>query len=137
MNRQFTVYKRLATTEPPNVVFDAVEQALRVTVGGSISRDANTFRIFNGTNNVNFSFVAEVAADVALTQPAPGIVEINGTITLTPNTFFWIMGVAGFFCLWFLWIFNILYFVMDPRPQYQTALDRVHLPGTAAAPFGT
>src|SRR5436190_22782027 len=85
MNRQFTVYKRLATTEPPNVVFDAVEQALRVTVGGSISRDANTFRIFNGTNNVNFSFVAEVMADVALTQPAPGIVNATSAMTSATN----------------------------------------------------
>lgn len=136
MNRQFTIYKRLATTAPPNVVFDAVEQALRTGVGGSISRDANTFRIFNGANNVNFSFVAEVNAEVALTQPSAGVVEINGTITLTPNTFFWIMGIAGLFCLWFLWIFNILFFVMDPRPSYQTALERVQLPGTNV-PYGS
>ena len=127
MNRQFTVYRRLHTNEPPEVVFAAVEQSLRVTVGGSIARHANTFRIIGGSNNVNFAFVADIAADVTLTQPAEGIVDISGTITLTPNTFFWIMGVTGLFCLWFLWIFNLFYFTMNPQPNYQLALDRVSL----------
>jgi hypothetical protein len=125
MNRQFTVYRRLQTSAAPEVLYEAVEQSLRRNVGGTIQRYANTFRITNGTQNLNFSFVADLTAEVTLTQPAPGIVDLNGTITLTPNTFFWIMGIVGLFCLWFLWGFNILYFVMDPRPNYQAALDRV------------
>lgn len=127
MNRQFTVYRRLNTNEPPEVVFNAVEQSLRLTVGGSIERHGNTFRVRNGTNNLNFAFVAEVNAEITLTQPAPEIVDIQGRITLAPNAFFWIMAVTGAFCLWFLWGFNVLYFVMDPRANYQTALDRVQL----------
>ena len=136
MNRQFNVYRRLTTNEPPSVVFDAVEQSLHTRVGGSIERHGNTFRIRNGTINLNFAFVAEVYAEITLTQPADGIVDIQGTITLTPNTFFWIMAITGAFCLWFLWGFNILFFVMDPRPNYQAALDRLSLdvPSTAGDP---
>lgn len=129
MNRQFTVYRRLHTTEPPNVVYDAVEESLRTTVGGAIERRGNMFHITNGTKNVNFAFVAEFTADITLTQPAPDIVDVQGTIIITPNTFFWVSLVVGFFCLWFLWVFNIFYFVMDPRLNYQTALDRVQVKG--------
>ena len=137
MNRQFTVYRRFATNEPPEVVYAAVEQSLRLHVGGSIERYGNTFRIRNGTNNVNFAFVADVNAEVVLTQPAPGIVDVSGTITATPNAFFWIMGVTGLFCLWFLWGFNVLFFVLDPRPNYQNALDRVQLTlPNPHAPYG-
>ncbi|HEX7831702.1 MAG TPA: hypothetical protein VF787_18755 [Thermoanaerobaculia bacterium] len=132
MNRQFTVYRRLHTTEPPNVVYDAIEESLRLTVGGAIERRGNTFFITNGTKNVNFAFVAEFTAEISLTQPAPDIVDVQGTITIRPNTFFWVSLVIGFFCLWFLWVFNVFYFVMDPRMNYQTALDRVQLKGDPA-----
>jgi hypothetical protein len=135
MNREFTVYRRITTSEPPDVVYSAVEQSLRMTVGGSVMREGNTFRVVNGKNNLNFGFVAEISAQIALTQPAPGTIDIAGTVTLSPNAFFWICAIAGFFCLWFLWVFNIFYFVMDPRPNYQSALDRVQF-GPAAAPFG-
>jgi hypothetical protein len=138
MNRQLTVYRRLQTNEPPEVVYSAVEQSLRLNVGGTIERYGNTFRVRNGTNNVNFAFVADITAEIVLSQPAPGIVDLHGTITLTPNTFFWIMAVTGAFCLWFLWGFNILYFIMDPRTSYQLALDRVQLalPNPQNAPYG-
>lgn len=132
MNRQFTVYRRLHTTEPPNVVYDAIEESLRLTVGGAIERRGNTFFITNGTKNVNFAFVAEFTAEISLTQPAPDIVDVQGTITIRPNAFFWVSLVIGFFCLWFLWVFNVFYFVMDPRQNYQTALDRVQLKGDPA-----
>jgi len=132
MNRQFTVYRRAVTTLPPDRVFAAVEQSLKMTVGGSVVRNGNTFLIDNGTLNLNFAFVANVNAQVMLTQPAPNTIDINGTVNLSPNTFFWIMGVLGFFCLWFLWGFNIFYFMMDPRVNYQLALDRADLSGNVS-----
>ena len=132
MNRQFTIYRRLTTTETPQVVFDAVEQSLRTSVGGSVVREGNTFRVFNGSKNLNFAFVADVNAEIVLTQPTPGVINLNGTITITPNAFFWIMAITGAFCLWFLWGFNILYFVMDPRANYQLALDRVRFDDPSA-----
>ncbi len=103
------------------------------TVGGSVERHGNTFLVRSGTANLNFAFMAETLAEIVLTQPAPGIVDVQGTITLTPNTFFWIMAVTGAFCLWFLWGFNVLYFMMDPRPSYQSALDRVRFDDPSAA----
>lgn len=136
MNRNFTAYRRLHTDEPSEVVFAAVEESLRLTVGGSIERFGNVLKVKNGSANLNFAFVAEIHADVVLTQPAPGLVDVQATITLNPNAFFWICAVVGLFCLWFLWVFNLFYFVMDPRPNYQTALDRVQLPrgGTPVDP---
>ena len=138
MNRQFTIYRRLQTTDAPATVYDAVEQSLRMNVGGTIERYGNTFRVRNGTKNVNFAFVAEFTADITLTQPAEGTIDITGTITLAPNSFFWIMLIVGFFCLWFLWGFNVAYFVIDPRTSYQMALDRVQLglPNAQNPPYG-
>ena len=127
MNRQFTIFRRIKTDRSPDVVFNAVEQALRLTVGGAVTKNANRFSIQNGTNNLNFAFIADVSAEVSLTQPAPDTIDLHGTITLKPNSFFWITAITGFFCLWFLWGFNILFFIMDPRANYQTALDRVDL----------
>ncbi|HEX2832834.1 MAG TPA: hypothetical protein VHW00_07455 [Thermoanaerobaculia bacterium] len=135
MNREFTIYRRLVTNESADVVYAALEHSLRMTVGGSVHREGNTIWVVNGKTNVNFGFVAEIRAQITLTQPEPGIVDISGVIRLSPNSFFWICAVAGFFCLWFLWVFNIFYFVMDPRPHYQTALDRMPL-GSSPTPFG-
>lgn len=134
MNRQFSVYRRAVTTLPPDEVFAAVEQSLKLTVGGTVMRNANAFLVDNGTLNLNFAFVANVNAQIMLTQPAPNTVDIHGTITLSPNTFFWVVGVLGLFCLWFLWVFNIFYFMMDPRVNYQLALDRADLAGHASGP---
>jgi hypothetical protein len=136
MNRQFTVYRRLTTSESSEAVFEAVEQSLRNTVGGAIERHGNVLRVKNGNRNLNFSFVADINAELTFTQPAPGMIDVQGVITLTPNAFFWISGVAGLFCLWFLWAFNVMFFVMDPRANYQMALDRVNLKDEAP-PFGS
>ncbi|MBA2113270.1 hypothetical protein [Bremerella alba] len=139
LNRHFTVYRRVQTTKPPEQVFESVEHSLRSTVGGDITRNGNVFKIFNGNQNLNFGFAADIYATVTLLEPSPGTLELNGEITLEPNQLFWIMAILGFFCLWFLWAFNILYFIMDPRINYQLALDRVNLEeGTASAgkPFG-
>ena len=94
-------------------------------------RNANTFRVSSGTNNLNFAFIGEVDAQVVLTQPEPHTIDMSGTVTLSPNVFFWITGIGGFFCLWFLWGFNVLFFVIDPRANYQRALDAVDLDGTS------
>lgn len=136
--RKFTFYRRVRTQQSPDRVFSAVEQALRQTVGGSVRRIANTFHVDSGTNNLNFAFIGDLDAEVVLTQPEPYTIDMSGTVTLRPNTFFWIMGIGGFFCLWFLWGFSVLYFVMDPRVNYQRALDAVDLEATVrlAQPYG-
>ena len=132
MNRTFTVYRRLPTNAPAELVFSSVEQSLRTTVGGSIERVANAFHVNNGTNNLNFAFAGDLSAVITLTQPSPGIVDINGAIALKPNQLFWICAIVGAFCLWFLWGINFQYFIIDPRNNYQVAIDRVQvLPPTS------
>ena len=130
MDRRFTVYRRIKTTQPADQVFAAVEDSLRIAVGGTIHRVENTIKVIDGTNNLNFSFVGDLSAEITLTQPSAGVIDMAGTITLKANAVFWICGIVGLFCLWFLWIANVLYFTMDPRSNYQTALDRVDLPQT-------
>ena len=134
MDRHFTVYRRLTTEHPPDQVFAAVEQALRSTVGGSIQRVDNCIDIQNGTNNLNFAFVGDLSATVILTQPSPGLIAVNVTITLKPNSLFWICGVVGLFCLWFMWAVNLMYFILDPRSNYQMAIDRIQLPPIGGNP---
>ena len=127
MDRQFTAYRRITTNQPPDRVFAAVEQSLRSTVGGFIQRIDNSFHIQNGTNNLTFAFVGDLTAIVTLTQPSQGVVDINAVITLKPNALFWFCAIVGFFCLWFMWSVNLMYFLLDPRSNYQLALDRIQL----------
>jgi len=96
-------------------------------------REHNSFYVQNGTNNLNFAFVCDVSAVITLTQPSPGLVDINGTITLKPNTIYWVCAIFGLFFS-FPWVVNFLYWIIDPRTNYQMALDRVELPGDANAP---
>lgn len=133
MKRSFTVYRQLSTTAPAEQVFAAVEKSLRLTVSGTIRREHNSLYVQNGTNNLNFAFVADVSAVITLTQPSPGVVDINGTITLKPNATYWVCAIAGLFFL-IPWAVNFLYWIMDPRNNYQMALDRVETPGAANAP---
>lgn len=137
--RQFSVYRQIKTTKSPEEVFQAVEHSLRLTVGGTITRQGNVFKIYDGKQNLNLAYAADINATVTLLQSAPDMLEINGDIELEPNQFFWLMGILSLFCLWFLLAFNIMYFVMDPTRNYQLALDRINLDENASAapkPFG-
>jgi len=128
IDRHFTFYRRLQTDEPPEQVYAEIEQALRTTVGGSIQRIDSVFHIQNGINNLSFSFVGDLSATVSVSQPSAGVVDLNGTITLRPNALFWISAVTGALCLWFMWLMNLMYFILDPRVNYQAALDRIQIP---------
>ena len=142
MERHFTVYRRITIGQSPDQVFAAVEQSLRSTVGGSTQRVENSFHVQNGTNNLNFAFVGDLSAVVTLTEPSEGIIDINATITLKPNTVFWVCAVGGIFCLMFMWFVNLMYFILDPRPNYQMALDQIDLsplpngPAPPPKPYG-
>lgn len=133
MQHSFTVYRQLSTTAPAEHVFAAVERSLRLTVSGSVRREHNSFYVQNGTNNLTFAFVCDVLAVITLTQPSPGIVDINGTITLKPNAICWVCVILGLI-FWFPLIVACLYWIIDPRNNYQMAIDRVELPGDANAP---
>jgi hypothetical protein len=119
-----TVYRRLTTSESSEVVVDRTTQALRRL--GGVLREAgpNTLHIKNGNSGVNFAFAADMDATIEI-RPIEGGYEINGTIDTKPNTVFWVCLIGGFFFLWFLWVVNILYLMIDPIPQYQQALDSI------------
>jgi hypothetical protein len=127
LNKEFMVQRQLPTTAPAEQVFAAVERSLRLTVSGTIHREYNSLTVENGTNNLSFAFFADLSAVITLTQPSPGIVDINGTITLKPNTTYWVCVIFGLF-FWPIFFANFLYFIIDPRNNYQMALDRVELP---------
>ena len=133
LHKEFTVHRQLSTTATAEQVFAAVERTLRLTVSGTIRRDHNSFYVQNGTNNLSFAFLAELSAVVTLTQPSPGIVDINGTITLKPNGTYWVCAIIGLF-VWPIWAINFPYFIIDPRNNYQIALDRVELPNDPNVP---
>lgn len=126
--RRFSVFRRVTTHASHEEVMNELESALRSTVGGSIYREGNAFQIYCGNNNLSFGFTADVNAYVIVKSVSEETYEFDAQITLQPNQLFWITAIVGIFCLQFLWIFNVFYFVIDPRTNYQRALDRVSLP---------
>ncbi len=105
-------------------VIDATKRALR-RVGGGINSSGNNIRVMNGANGVSMAFMSTLSAIIEVQEHKDNKFTINATITKTPNAMFWVALVAGF-CLFLIsWILNILYFVSDPTPQYQMALDQV------------
>ncbi len=125
--RHFSVYRRVKTDASHQRVMDELEDALRNTVGGTLIREGDAFQIYDGNNNLPFGFVADVNASVIVKKVSDDTWELDAQITLQPNQLFWITAIVGIFCLQFLWVFNVLYFVIDPRTNYQKALDRIDL----------
>jgi hypothetical protein len=139
-DREFMLQRRLATSANPSHVFMAVEEKFRSSVGGVVSRVGNKVFTIGGAVNTNLFGVAEIYSEVTLTQNLAGYVDIDCKIRLTPSGLFWVFGIGGFFCLLFLWIGNILYFTIDPRMAYLTALNQINPdvvnPVEPAKPFG-
>lgn len=115
----------MTTQKSPEEVFQAVEYSLRNTVGGRIEREGNIFTIYDGKRNLDFCYVADITATVTLLQSAPDTIDLNGEIMMEPNQLFFVFGVVSLFCLYFMLIFDVLYFVVNPTRNYQLALDRV------------
>ena len=142
MNKQVNAFRRITTDRPYAEVFEATEDALR-RVGGVLYRSGDGFTIQNGNAGISMAFTADIYATVTVRQREQYIFEINCSITVKPNTMFWVCGVGGFLCLWPLWIVNVFYFMIDPLPTYQRALDQIQFggagyqypPGAAPQPF--
>ena len=126
MSGQLTLYREITTSKPFNEVMDATEESLK-RLGGVLQRTENAFNILNGKSGVSMSFVAEINARVTVRQKSEGKYEIECNIDKRPNAFFWVCLIVGFFFLWSLWIFNGLYFAVNPLPIYQTALDNIEV----------
>ena len=97
-------------------------------VGGTQVRASDGFTIQGGTAGVSNAMSADISAIVTIRQREQNTFEVNCAITAKPNAIFWVCGIAGFFCLMPLWIVNLFYFMMDPLPPYQRALDQIELP---------
>ena len=134
MNRQFVVFRRITCGRSIDDVMRAAEYSLR-SLGGSVYRSGSTITIRNGTVGVSFPFVADFDARMTVLERGSGVYDVECSITMIPNTVFWICAIVGFFCLWFLWGVNVLYFVVDPRSPYEQALQRLEMelatPGSA------
>lgn len=123
--RHFSIFRRVKTERSLEQVMDKLEEALRSTVGGSVMREGDAIQVYDGNNNLSFGFVAEVNALVTVKTVGDDTYEFDAQITLQPSQLFWVTTIAGIFCLQFLWVFTVLYFVIDPRTHYQKALDRI------------
>ena len=127
MDKQVLAFRRIVTNRPLADVLQATEDALR-RVGGIQVRSSDGFTIQGGTAGVSNAMSADISAIVTIRPREPNTFEINCAITAKPNTMFWVCAIAGFFCLMPLWIVNLFYFMMDPLPPYQRALDQIELP---------
>ncbi|MCX5661019.1 MAG: hypothetical protein NTW19_15125 [Planctomycetota bacterium] len=123
MNKQATAYRRVQTDQPFEEVMKATEEALR-RVGGRVDRVGHTIKIQNGDAG-NLGFMATADAYAVVKPEANSTYQITCDITVRPGTLFWVCAIGGLFCLWPLWVVNLLYFVNDPAPAYQRALDQV------------
>mgnify|MGYP006943099073 CR=1 FL=1 len=94
-------------------------------LGGALQRSGDSITIHNGATGVNMAFMAELQATITLKRKSNDEYEIYCDILYKPNGLFWACLVVGFFCLWFLWILNFLYLMVDPLPAYQSILDRI------------
>jgi len=118
-----TVTRMITTAAPPDVMMNATVQAMR-QVGGQIEGvSPGTFKITQGNANVQFAFLANMAANVTV-QTMLGGYTITTYINMSPNVWFWVCAVAGFFFV-IPWIGNVLYFFIDPTQQYTQALNFV------------
>lgn len=126
MNRQLIAFRRIRTTQPLEVVLQATEDAMR-RLGGMLYRSGELITVQGGSSGVGTAFASDINATVSVRVKEPGEYEISCLITVTPNTLFWVCGIAGFFCLQPLWIVSLFYFIVDPQPTYQRALDQIEL----------
>jgi hypothetical protein len=81
--------------------------------------------ILGGTTEVKKAFATmKFSATVDVILVNEGKYVLKCTINWLPHWFHFLMFLWGFVSL-FTWVYNVLYFFVDPTPIYQRALDRV------------
>lgn len=119
-----TVYNQLTTDKPFEAVRDAARQSFQI-VGGEIHDTENGITIEKGTREVKMAFTTMgFSARVEIRPITEDKYDLICTIRWLPHWFNFLMFVWGFVSL-FTWIYNIMYFLVNPAPNYQLALDRV------------
>ncbi len=120
-----TLYGELRTNKPFEEIRNAVKKSFQI-VGGVIQDTPNGILILNGKLQVRYTFTAiSFTATVDIRQAQEGKYDLVCTIKWQPNYFLHlIMFIWGFITL-VTWLYNILYFFVNPTRIYQQAIDRV------------
>ncbi|PQO39990.1 hypothetical protein [Blastopirellula marina] len=122
--REFFLTRSIRTTRRPAEIIAEAANAFR-RVGGQLRSDASSLTIRDGFAGVQFSFVCEGTSVVEVRPHGGDRYDVEVKMKIEPNQTFWVCAIAGFFCLGFLWVGNVLYFVLDPTPPYMQALDQL------------
>lgn len=122
--REFFLSKSILTTKSPAEIMAAAAVAFR-RVGGQMQEHGSSLTIRDGFAGVQFSFVCDGKSEVQVQQREGDRYDVEVKIKIEPNSTFWVCAVVGFFCLGFMWVANVLYFVLDPTSPYQDALDQL------------
>jgi len=111
-----------------NKSFEEVQEAVRKSfqiVGGEMQDSENGILIMGGTRQVKKAFsTMKFSATVDISSVSEGKYDLKCTINWFPHWFHFLMFVWGFVSV-VTWIYNALYFFVDPTPVYQRALDRI------------
>jgi hypothetical protein len=124
LEKQVMAYKKIGGAQSAAQALEAAADALR-RVGGAMQRGPDALNIINGANGVNMAFTAELTARITARARPDGSFEVECSISQRPSTLFWVCLVVGFFCMQPLWVVCLLYFMVDPLPVYQMALDSI------------
>lgn len=120
--------KELYSELGSNKSFEEVQEAVRKSfqiVGGEMQDSENGILIIKGTNQVKKAFsTMKFSATVDISSVSKGKYDLKCTINWLPHWFHFLMFLWGFVSV-VTWIYNVLYFFVDPTLIYQRALDRV------------
>ena len=118
------LYGELITNKTIEEVKVAVKKSFQI-VGGEIQDTESGIQIIKGTNQVKYAFTTmKFYALLNINQISEGKYEIACKINWTLHWFHLFMFIWGFGLI-ITWIYNILYFLVNPTPIYQQAIDRV------------
>ncbi|TWT32805.1 hypothetical protein [Blastopirellula retiformator] len=122
--RDFFLSTSIHSQRAPAEIMPAVVNAFR-RVGGQLNENGTTLTIHEGFAGVQFDFIFEGNSVVEVRKRNENQYEVEVKIEIKPNQLFWICAIVGFFCLWFVWVANVFYFLVDPQRPYQQALDNL------------
>ena len=120
------LYGSLVTDKTPDEIKEAVKKSFR-TVGGEIQDTPNGILITKGTQGVKNAIAAFQFTSTVDINPVGGKkYELVCKINWQPNYIVHLFCLVGGFMFLLPWIYNILYFFVNPTPAYQQAIDRVN-----------
>jgi hypothetical protein len=115
------------TNQSPVVVFQIMEQSLRLHTGGHVMRNRNVFEVQNATKNVTM-FGSRINGMVYITSPQKGVLEVNGEIRVVAMPLGVIFAVSLALCLPFIGAILVVILLVisnskQPEAPFQSALS--------------